>query len=378
MSKVALAAADLDALPEETLDDIERKSADWDEARLDETRTREELCANLIVAAYFAKKTRDTAATAPRTEDLNRLRTGIPNRPGVGTAAGALAIQHCFFHWHLAFAEIMESGGFDVVLGNPPWERIKLQEQEFFALRSPEIASAPNKASRDRLIRLLARDDALPTEKALFEAFETAKREAEAISQFVRTGGRFPLTGVGDINTYAVFAETFLSLINPQGRAGLIVPTGIATDHSTKAFFNEVATKETLVSLYDFENREAVFSGVHRSYKFCLLTLTGTGRTSPQAEFAFFLHQTEQLGGVGASGSLYRLRISCYLIPIRGHAPSSVPGGTWRSPARCIVAQGCFGKTQLVHSWRLTHGGSRSRGCSTCLMTLTYFILWNS
>ena len=180
VSEVALAAADFDAMPEETLDDIERKSADWEEARQDETRTREELFANLFIAAYFAKKTKDTAATVPRTEDLNRLRTGIPNRPGVGSAAGALAIQHCFLHWHLAFAEIMESGGFDVVLGNPPWERIKLQEQEFFALRSPEIASAPNKAARDRLIRQLARDAALPTEKALFESFETAKREARS------------------------------------------------------------------------------------------------------------------------------------------------------------------------------------------------------
>ena len=299
--EVALATAGLDAMPENTLDDIERKSADWEEARQDETHTREELFANLFVAAYFAKKTRDTAATVPRTEDLNRLRIGIPHRPGVESAAGVLAIQHCFLHWHLAFAKIMQSGGFDVVLGNPPWERIKLQEQEFFAIRSPEIAGAPNKAARDRLIRQLAHDDAPPTEKALFEAFETAKREAEAISQYVRTGGRFPLTGVGDINTYAVFAETFLSLINPQGRAGMIVPTGIATDHSTKAFFDEVATKEMLVSLYDFENREAVFSGVHRSYKFCLLTLTGADRLSPQAEFAFFLYQAEQLGEVGAS-----------------------------------------------------------------------------
>ena len=107
---------------------------------------------------------------------------------------------------------------------------------------------------------------------------------------------RFPLTGVGDVNTYAVFAETFLGLISPRGRAGLIVPTGIATDNSTKAFFDETVTKERLVSLYDFENREAVFPGVHRSYKFCLLTLSGAARPSRQAEFAFFLHQAEQLG----------------------------------------------------------------------------------
>ena len=294
--EVAVATADLDAMPEETLDDIDRKSAAWEKARRDETRTREELRANLFVGAYFARKTRHTIPTVTHTEDLNRLKKGLPQRQGVEAAVLGSAAQHRFLHWHLAFAEIMQCGGFDVVLGNPPWERIKLQEQEFFASRSPEIARAPNKAARDWLIRQLARDDAPPAEKALFEAFETAKREAEAVSQFVRTGGRFPLTGVGDVNTYAVFAETFFRLISPRGRAGLIVPTGIATDNTTKAFFDETVTKERLVSLYDFENREAVFPGVHRSYKFCLMTLTGTDCLSPQAEFAFFLHQAEQLG----------------------------------------------------------------------------------
>ena len=283
------------ACPKTTLDDIERKSTAWESASRDKTRTREELRANFFVGAYFTKKTQDTIASTPLTEDLNRLRIGLPQRPGVETEVATLAHQHRFLHWHLAFAEVMQCGGFDVVLGNPPWERIKLQEQEFFAAFSPEISTAPNKATRDRLIRELARDDAPPVEKALFEAFENAKRESEAISQFVRTGGRFPLTGTGDVNTYAVFSETILQLINPRGRAGLIVPTGIATDNSTKAFFDETVTKEMLVSLYDFENRQAVFPGVHRSYRFCLLTLSGTDRTCPQAEFAFFLHQTDQL-----------------------------------------------------------------------------------
>ena len=60
------------------------------------------------------------------------------------------------FHWFIEFPEIMErDGGFDIVIGNPPWERIKLQEQEFFAARSPAIASAPNKAERQKLISFL-------------------------------------------------------------------------------------------------------------------------------------------------------------------------------------------------------------------------------
>ena len=293
--EIAVTTADLDAMPESTVDDIARKSIRWKEARQDEPHIREKLRANLYVGAYFAVKTLGTRPTVAHTEDINRIKIGMLPRTGVEEAVGVLAGQHNFFHWHLAFAEIMRCGGFDVVLGNPPWERIKLQEQEFFASRSQEIASAPNKAARDRLIKHLDREDALPSEKALFDAFKTAKRDADAASQFVRTGGRCPLTGVGDVNTYAAFAETFLKLLNPRGRAGMIVPTGIATDDLTKAFFGEIVAKKRLVSLYDFENREKVFPSIHSAIKFCLLTLSGTGRPHLQAEFAFFLRQAGQI-----------------------------------------------------------------------------------
>ena len=292
---VALTVADIERMPEETLEDVQRKSAAWEKVQAEEALKREELRANLFVGAYFATKTPRTEATVPHTEDIDRIQMGMGQRPGVKPFVTELADQHTFFHWHLAFVEIMQCGGFDVVLGNPPWERIKLQEKEYFAWRSPEIASAPNKAARNRLIMELVRPEATPAEKALYSKFQTAKQGSEAASQMIRTAGRFPLTGSGDINTYAVFAETVLRLINPRGRAGLIVPTGIATDHSTRTYFNEVVTKERLVSLYDFENREAVFPGVHRSYKFCLLTLTGADRPRSPAEFAFFLYQTEHL-----------------------------------------------------------------------------------
>ena len=119
--ELAIATADLDAMPEETLDDVERKSAAWEAAREDKTLEREELRANLFVGAFFAEKTRDTAVTVPQTEDLNRIRIGIPQRQGVEVAVSRLARQHKFLHWRLAFPEIMQSGGFDVVLGNPPY-----------------------------------------------------------------------------------------------------------------------------------------------------------------------------------------------------------------------------------------------------------------
>ena len=291
----ARADLDLDAMPEDTLVEVEHKRATWKTQLGDRTYVRETMRADLFVGTYFAPKTHDSLDIVPLSEDIDSLDRNIPQRVGVERLVRNLGHTHRFLHWHLAFARIMQNGGFDAVLGNPPWERIKLQEQEFFASRSPEIATAPNKAARDRLIQHLNRDDALPAERALYQDFTTAKRHAEATSQYARTGGRFPLTGGGDLNTYAVFAETVLQLIKPQGRAGLIVPTGIATDHSTKEFFDRVVSQQQLVSLFDFENREKVFPGIDSRTKFCLLTLRGQEHPVSNAEFAFFLYQAEQL-----------------------------------------------------------------------------------
>src|SRR6201993_2112488 len=107
-------------------------------------------------------------------------------------------------HWPLEYSDITAAGGFDVVLGNPPWERIKLQEQEFFAAREPEIVEAPNAAARSRLLKALKDAAAGTRDRALYKEFEAAKRIAEATSVFARLPGdergRFPLSGRGDVN----------------------------------------------------------------------------------------------------------------------------------------------------------------------------------
>ena len=87
--------------------------------------------------------------------------------------------------------------------------------------------------------------------------------------------GRFPLCGLGRINTYAVFAELMSGAMSAGGRVGVVVPTGIATDDTTKFFFQDLMESKSLVSLYDFENREKLFPAVHSRMKFCLLTITG-------------------------------------------------------------------------------------------------------
>jgi hypothetical protein len=153
-----------------------------------------------------------------------------------------------------------------------------------------EIAQAANKAARERMIEAWRSGD--ERQRARIAQFDAAKYRAEAESRFVRASGRFPLTAVGDVNTYALFSEHCRTLLGPTGRAGIIVPTGIATDDSTKAFFGDIVTQRQLTSFYDFENREAIFPGVHRSYKFSLLTM---GATREPTRFLFFATCIEHL-----------------------------------------------------------------------------------
>ncbi|MGX1478124.1 UNVERIFIED_CONTAM: hypothetical protein RKD50_006932 [Streptomyces canus] len=214
--------------------------------------------------------------------------------------------QYSFFHWHLEFPEVFSvpesgvgvqpgtgwAGGFDAVVGNPPWERVKLQEQEFFAQRDPRIAEAKNAAARKRLIAEL-RDD--PDGVRLYTEFEEAKRRAEGESHFLRVSARFPLTGRGDINTYAVFTETDRTLTGPRGRTGVIVPTGIATDATTQFFFKDIVIKGQLAALYDFENEDKVFPEVHNQLRFCLFMLRGSGNLREPIRMVFKVRQPEQI-----------------------------------------------------------------------------------
>lgn len=213
-----------------------------------------------------------------------------------------LADEYRFFHWHLEFPEVFGDptsgdagaegwpGGFSCVLGNPPWERVKLQEQEFFAARHEVIAKAPNSAARTRLIKQLVDEDPI-----LHGEFLKAKRKAEGQSLCMRASGRFPLNGRGDVNTYAVFAELFRSLTGPLGRSGVIVPTGIATDATTQHFFKDLVETSSIAALYDFENRVPLFQDVDSRFKFCLLTMAGRLAREEIATFAFFLHDPTEI-----------------------------------------------------------------------------------
>ncbi|MGK7949961.1 MAG: N-6 DNA methylase [Xenococcaceae cyanobacterium] len=278
-------------LPEEKTGDIKQKQEKYRDTReesQDNPWWRDTSACNLWTAAFFAPLTEQKLPQLPTSSALFQLLQGNWTTQKVVNAANKLAKEKRFFHWALEFPEVFENGGFSCVLGNPPWERIKLQEKEFFATKDSAIANAKNKAARTKLINKLATSN-----PQLLAEFEDAKHDADATSKFLRESNRCPLTSRGDINTYSVFAETTRNIISTTGRVGIIVPTGIATDDTCKNFFGDLTQKQNLASLYDFENREKLFAAVDSRMKFSLLGMSD--RPIQQANFSFFLTQPKQI-----------------------------------------------------------------------------------
>lgn len=196
-----------------------------------------------------------------------------------------------FLNWQIAFPGVWDRwgdkdrhGGFDAVVGNPPWDRIKLQQVEWFAARRPEIALAQKASDRAKMIARLKKD-----EDPLYADFQKADARAADAGRMARASGHYPLLSRGDINLYSLFVERAHALVKPSGMVGLLTPSGIASDLSASAFFRGVATEGRLKALYDFENRKVFFPDVHASFKFCVLSFSRTRQFSA-ARCAFFLH----------------------------------------------------------------------------------------
>ncbi len=232
--------------------------------------------------------------------DPVELLASLPPRNGrVGKALHAAletASRDGFFHWELMFPEVWyeggrrrEQGGFDAIIGNPPWDRVKLQEVEFFAERRPDIASAQTAADRRRMIEGLKRS-ADPLWTAYLGAAERAERQAA----YARRSGEYPRLSGGDVNLYALFVERAFALIRPAGLAGLVVPSGIVADKEKAEFFGSIATSGRLAALFDFENK-GLFPDVDSRFKFCVLTGGGTERRFDTTTCAFYLHGTKEL-----------------------------------------------------------------------------------
>ncbi len=217
----------------------------------------------------------------------------------------AAAKKYRFFHWCVEFPEVFANeGGFDVMCGNPPWDKIKLEDKNWFESHGrPDIVNVGTAAERKEAIKNLP-----VTDPGLYQDYRQALTDAEAMSRFVRFCHRFDLTATGDIDLYPLFAELCLSISHDSW--GLILPTGIAINDSNKAFFSKLIDENRLISLYDFENKEALFD-IHREYKFSILT-AGPAQLEPRmVKAGFWLHRIDHLLD---PNRIYTLKTSDFVI----------------------------------------------------------------
>ncbi|MGC5532532.1 Eco57I restriction-modification methylase domain-containing protein [Streptomyces sp. SR-10] len=212
--------------------------------------------------------------------------------------------RYRFFHWHLEFPEVFAvpesgagvqpgtgwAGGFDAVVGNPPWDQVQVDAREFFASRREDIAEAANMTARNKKVDLLAAED-----PELYASFKDEQRRNDGFKHFAHTSGRFPLTAFGRLNTYSLFTEHARTTMAAQGRSGQIVPSGIATDSFNQYFFKDIVTKGQLAALYDFENEDKVFPEVHNQLRFSLFMLRSSRSVHEPMRMVFKVRQPEQI-----------------------------------------------------------------------------------
>lgn len=285
-------------MSESTPREVAVRAAEFDRIRLSPDWLALKQACDIYVSAFLLPKPQladlRNKALVPTTAHLRKvlsggltLGAGAVQGPLAATIDGA-AFAARAFHWPLEFPDVLiGNGGFDCVLGNPPWEVVQLGEEEYFQSRAPEIAELKG-TTRKKAIAALELEH-----PELFAEFARDKRTFEAMNEFARASGRFDLTARGKVNTYGLFAEHFLNLTRESGGSGLIVPTGIATDSTTAPFFGHLVSSQRLGALFSFENEEMIFPGIHHAMKFCLLVFRAPS-TEP-SEFVFFARQVSQL-----------------------------------------------------------------------------------
>lgn len=231
LASLRKAVESLDLLPDDRPADIRAKERALDEIEQTDVYRKNRLladtwCAAMVCRKYFKTPGLISSVTGITQRHLTSIAADEQVDPSLLDEVFRLATKFCFFHWHLAFPEVFSQGGFDCVLGNPPWEMME---------------SGVGETASDTFARL---------------------------QHYFKSNQYSVLNGRRDL--YKLFLVSAMSLPRAGGRLGFITPLGIfIEDHSSKwrtTFFDT----GTVYELRHFQNhRKAFFLGLHASYRFC-------------------------------------------------------------------------------------------------------------
>ncbi len=278
--------------------------------------------------------------------------------------ARELIAEERFLHWQVAFPGVWSewlgdnlTGGFDAIIGNPPWDRMKLQQVEWFAARRPEIALAQRASDRKSAIVALQEDG-----DPLARDYGKAETRAEAGARMARHGGDYPLLSGGDINLYSLFVERALEIVKPDGIVGLLTPIGIGTDRTSAEFFATVARANRIKAFLAFENKRGwLFPDVHHEDQPTIFVIGGTNRVFENFAFGVKRHQIPSQAYIDShrmTGEICsRINPNTGTIPIfRTERDAEITSSIYsRLPVLVDRSTGSEAKTLPVRYWTMFH-----------------------
>jgi hypothetical protein len=310
------AMMEIDGFDDSTLAGLRRKEEAYSRFVLSNGYLFGKLLYDAWCAAFVWGKRRSDELPYPITQEiLHRIRRnphGCP--PWMREEIIRLAQEYRFFHWHLEFPDVFQpkpsselqedevtgwTGGFDCVLGNPPWEASDLVEKEFFAVRAPAIATARTKARRVALIAALHE-----TDPALANEWSQKNRSHGGESHLAKDSGLFPLGSGGKLNTYRLFSELATAIINPDGRMGMVLKSGIINAQDSQPYFGTLLKERRICDVIEFINTEMLFPDIVANERFCMLTVCGRRGTDTPARYVFGLTSPNQIGSTECGFSI--------------------------------------------------------------------------
>lgn len=234
--------------------------------------------ADLWCAVWFWPRDAERHGPPPTTQEYHDavytildlpaiITTGQPRLDQIRATARDVAAREHFFHWELAFPAVFtrDNPGFDAMCGNPPWETVKPNSQEFYEVYDPNFRSYDKQTALRIVEDLIESDPKIADEWAAYEA-STEQQSAYYASDVI-----YQHRGRGDINTYKLFAERLYMLLREGGRMGVMMPSGIYTDLGSMPLRELLLNTGRIQYLYAFSNERFFFPGVDHRFKFTML-----------------------------------------------------------------------------------------------------------
>jgi Alw26I/Eco31I/Esp3I family type II restriction m6 adenine DNA methyltransferase len=224
------------------------------------------------------------------------------------------------FHWNREFPRIIENKGFNICLGNPPWNVYKPLSKEFFAQYDPRLTKyGVDKKEAKQIITKILEDNHIKRQ------WEEYKQKIRQTGNYYRGGdycyqsdqihgGNGLKTISGDLNLYKLFLERIFRLMGPRAYCGVVIPSGFHTDAGTKGLRRLLFDENTVKELYSFENRKGIFPSIHKSFKFDLLIFKKSGKTK-SFKAAFMLHDSNVLNTISRSAIPIKWELNKQLSP---------------------------------------------------------------